>query len=326
MHPTLGILITNLGTPSSPTPQDVKRYLAEFLWDPHVVQIPRVLWWFILKGFVLRTRPKKSAQLYQKIWAKEGSPLLVHSQNIQKKMHCAMERRGLKTHFVLGMRYGKPSLAKALNELYTKNVKKIVILPLYPQYSTTTTASTLAEIKKQLALFSWQPALHAIENYANHSSYIKALSSSIITHRLKNPPAQKLLFSFHGIPKKLLKKGDPYFEQCMATATHVATELQLSKEEWEVVFQSRFGREEWLQPYCNQVLQDLPKQGIKHIDVICPGFPADCLETLEEMAITNKEFFYAAGGTTFNYIPALNDSNLHIECLSQILLDYIQAL
>ncbi|MBA2653615.1 MAG: ferrochelatase [Gammaproteobacteria bacterium] len=318
--PKIGVLITNLGTPDQPTPSAVKKYLKEFLWDPFIVQIPRPLWWLILNGIILRTRPKKSAKLYQKIWTKSGSPLLVFSSELVRKLRGAMTSRGYTFKYALGMRYGEPSIKQALINLREQGVTQIIGFPLYPQYSTTTTASTVHAIKKQLQQLKWEPTLHFIENYAYEPSYISALAHTIHNHWQKQIPGQKLLFSFHGIPKKLIAKGDPYFDQCLDTAAQVASKLNLEEKKWGVVFQSRFGREEWLQPYCNKVLQDLPKEGYKHIDVICPGFAVDCLETLEEMAITNKKIFHQAGGLIYNYISALNTTDLHIQSLSDILI------
>jgi ferrochelatase len=318
----IGILLTNLGTPSEPTPKAVRHYLAEFLSDPHVIQIPRLLWWFILHGIVLQTRPAKSARLYQKIWTPVGSPLLVNSQKILQKLQILLKKRLIPAKVVLGMRYGEPSLKKALAELNTANVAKLLIFPLYPQYSNTTTASTVAAIKRELAILKWQPEqLHVIDAYATNSNYISALTNSINAFWQRQSPGQKLLFSFHGIPKRLIDKGDPYYQQCLATATTVVKQLHLTENQWQVVFQSRFGRAGWLQPYCQQVLQSLPQQGYRHIDIICPGFAVDCLETLEEIAITNKELFFAAGGKSLNYIPALNDSDHHIHALANMIID-----
>lgn len=318
-----GVLVTNLGTPDAPTPSAVKKYLAEFLWDPNIVQIPRPLWWLILNGIILRTRPKKSAQLYQKIWTTLGSPLLVSTSKLLRRLQVATTKKGYPLTYELGMRYGNPSIKQSLLNLRDQQVKNIIVLPLYPQYSKTTTASTLCEIQKQLKLMGWHPKLYLIDNYAQEPSYISALADSIQTHWQKQPPGQKLLFSFHGIPLKSIKQGDPYFAQCLNTAAKTASLLNLNEEQFDIVFQSRFGKEKWLQPYCVEVLQNLPKEGYKHIDVICPGFAVDCLETLEEIAITNKEIFHLANGLTYNYIPALNDSSTHIQCLTEILIKHL---
>ncbi len=320
---SIGVLVVNLGTPKAPTPQAVREYLAEFLLDPYVIQVPKFLWWFILNGFILTTRPRKSAKLYQKIWTLDGSPLLAISQRLLLKMKAASREKSYPFKYALGMRYGEPSLKQALKTLKEGNTSKLIIFPLYPQYSFTTTASALSEIKKQLKQINWDPQIKLISKYAGQSSYIRALATSIDTQWQREVPGQKLLFSFHGIPRKHIANGDPYFDQCHETAKLVAAELNLNAKHWQVVFQSRFGREEWLKPYCHTVIQRLPQEGCKRVDIICPGFPIDCLETLEEIAITNKKTFQRAGGIAYNYIPALNDSDLHLNSLLDILLSKV---
>ncbi len=324
MHPLIsktGILLTNLGTPDAPSTEAVSRYLAEFLADPYVVNIPKFIWKPILHGLILKLRSPKSAALYQKIWTEQGSPLLVYSAALIHKLQDKL--RPYPIALSLGMRYGQPSLAEALKVLKAKAIDRLVVLPLYPQYSTTTTASTFNTIRSELELLHWQPEIQFVPHYVAESSYIQAIASSIEqSWQVVHPPGQLLLFSFHGLPQKLIKKGDPYLAQCQATAVGVAKKLALPPEKWRIVFQSRFGRARWLQPYCRQVLQALPKQGITTLDVICPGFAVDCLETLEEMAITNKRIFYEAGGINFNYIPALNDQPGHVELLATMLLKY----
>lgn len=323
--PKIGVLITNLGTPCEPTPKAVKKYLAQFLSDPFVVRIPRVIWWLILYGLILRIRPKKSAKLYQKIWTSQGSPLLTTSTTLVKKIQSRLQNGDHHFEVVLGMRYGKPSLKQALISLQQKQIRRIIVLPLYPQYSTTTTASTKAELAKQLKKIGWQPTVDFIDHYFDDNGYIEAITKSVEFQWRKKIPGQMLLFSFHGIPKKLVDHGDPYYDQCMTTAQTIAKQLNLEESNWKVVFQSRFGKEKWLQPYCDQVLQTLPKQNYKRIDIICPGFAVDCLETLEEIAMTNKKLFHEAGGTIFNYIGALNDSDKHADVLSNILLRLVDG-
>lgn len=323
---TIGILVTNLGTPLAPTPQAVRKYLAEFLWDPLIVQIPRPIWWLLLHGIILRTRPKKSAANYKKIWTPSGSPLLVFTSELMQKLQIATQNKGFLFKYALGMRYGQPSIKEALLTLRKEGVSELIVLPLYPQYSKTTTTSTFLEINRQLQAINWNPCLYPINDYRGEQSYIKALVESIKAHWQKQKPGQKLIFSFHGIPKKLINQGDPYYHQCLETANSVTSALNINKKNIEIVFQSRFGREEWLQPYCSEVLQRLPKEGCKHIDVICPGFAVDCLETLEEMAITNKKLFHQAGGLIYNYIPALNDSEAHIESLSKLLINQVNKI
>lgn len=322
----IGILVTNLGTPLAPTTQAVRKYLAEFLWDPLIVQIPRPIWWLLLNGIILRTRPKRSAANYKKIWTSSGSPLLVFTSELMQKLQIATQNKGYQFKYALGMRYGQPSIKEALLTLRKEGVSELIVLPLYPQYSKPTTISTFLEIDRQLQSINWAPRLYPINDYRGEPSYIKALVESIQAHWQKQIPGQKLVFSFHGIPKKLINQGDPYYDQCLETANSVISALNINKKNVEIVFQSRFGREEWLQPYCSEVLQRLPKEGCKHIDVICPGFAVDCLETLEEMAITNKKLFHQAGGLTYNYIPALNDSEAHVESLSTLLMNHINKI
>lgn len=313
-----GILVVNLGTPDAPTPKAVKAYLEEFLWDPYIVQIPRPFWWVILHGIILKTRPKKSAKLYQKIWTTEGSPLLILSQSLVDSFRTSLTRHDQDLSVVLGMRYGNPSLAQALTTLKDVGVQKLIVLPLYPQYSTTTTASTFAQIQKLLQKLSWQPQLDLINNYHQEPHYINAVTKSIKIHWQQQPRSQILLFSFHGLPQKYVTKGDPYYDQCMMTAKKIAQELNLKETEWRVVFQSRFGAQAWLKPYCSEVLINLPSNKINTVDIVCPGFPVDCLETLEEIAITNKELFLKAGGVSYHYINSLNASKSHVDALTQI--------
>jgi ferrochelatase len=318
-----GVLITNLGTPEAPTRKAVRKFLAQFLSDPSILQIPRPIRWLLLNGIILTIRASQSAKLYQKIWTPQGSPLLVYSLALLQKLQTIAAEAGYCFSFALGMRYGKPSIQQALMDLYAKKVTTLVIFPLYPQYSTTTTASTFREIEKQLIKMNWNPNIKYIENYATEESYLKAISNTIHAHWQKQSPGHKLLFSFHGLPQRSLSQGDPYFHQCHQTAEKIAELLPLDKEKWEVVFQSRFGRERWLQPYCSQVLEQLAKNGCKQVDIICPGFAVDCLETLEEIAITNKRLFQQAGGLNYNYIPALNDSMMHAKSLAHILIKHV---
>lgn len=306
-----GILLTNLGTPSAPTAKAVRKYLAEFLWDPRVVEIPRPLWWLILHGVVLRIRPKKSAKLYQQIWTATGSPLLVNSQRLADKLQ---KQLGDKFKVALGMRYGEPSIASALEQLRQHKVDRVVVLPLYPQYSAATTASTFDAIAAVLKKWRYVPELNFMQQYFDHPDYIAAIADSI---RQQYKSDSHLLFSFHGLPKRCTDLGDPYQQQCQTTAQLVAAQLQLSSDKYSVVFQSRFGAAEWIKPYCDETLRNLPKQGIKNVTVVCPGFAVDCLETLEEIAQQNREIFLQAGGENFHYIPALNDSAAHVVMLAK---------
>lgn len=313
---TLGVLLTNIGTPDHPTASAVRRYLKEFLKDRRVVEIPRLIWLPILYGLILPFRSKKSAQLYQKIWTEHGSPLLYHSEKLRQAI-----AEKLQIPVALGMHYGHPSIATALEELKKKNVNKIVILPLFPQYSATTTASTFDKVAKTLKNWRVIPEIHLIQDYADHPLYIKALAQSIRTARAKQS-AQKIIFSFHGIPKKLIASGDPYQTRCEKTISLLAKELALNPNDYLLTFQSRLGRAEWLQPYTDKILQTLPKEGIQDIQVICPGFAVDCLETLEEIAIQGKKHFLDQGGKKFQYIPALNDSEDHLKMLLEIIKKY----
>lgn len=307
-----GILLVNLGTPDAPTTKALRRYLAEFLWDRRVTELPRLFWWLVLHGVILRIRPSRSARLYEKVWTENGSPLLsisqAQAQALQKKL-------GEDFKVVLAMRYGNPSIASGLEQL--RNVERIIVLPLYPQYASATTGSSFDAVADVLKTWRIVPDLRFISDYHDDSAYINALIAQIKSYWNQHGVAEKLLFSFHGIPKRFVTAGDPYADQCHKTAKLVA--LGLDIENWEVVFQSRFGREKWLEPYADHKLISLAKDGIKRVDVVCPGFSADCLETLDEINRENRDIFLEAGGEEFHYIPALNDSDEHIEALVKIL-------
>jgi len=322
-HSNIGVLLTNLGTPTAPTTKAVRRYLAEFLADPRVVEIPRWLWWPILHGIILRVRPKRSAALYQKIWTAAGSPLLVYSQKltqtIQQQLHAAGHTH---IHLALAMRYGQPSIQHALNELKQAKIAKLIVLPLYPQYSGTTTGSTFDVVSKVLQGWRYIPETHLLSSYGDQSFFLNGLAEHIKNHWTPDPD-NHLLFSFHGLPQRFVDQGDPYQLQCQITAEKIAQQLQLRPEQWTLAFQSRFGKAQWLQPYCDVTLRQLPQQGKKNVTAVCPGFAVDCLETLEEIAIQNREVFLQAGGETFNYIPALNDSAIHAEIISQLILQHV---
>jgi len=313
-----GVLLVNLGTPDAPTPEAVRRYLAEFLWDPRVVDVFRPLWWLILNGIVLRTRPAKSAALYAKVWTDEGSPLMVHSRQQRAALEAALRNAaGRPVPVALGMRYGTPSLADGLAELEAAGCDRAVVLPLFPQYSISTTASVEAKVS-DLTATGGLPAV-AILDYHAHPGYIAALAQSVREAWDAGGPGDRLLISFHGTPVRYRdKKGDPYFGQCQATARLLAEALGLPADKWRMAFQSRFGREPWLQPYTDEVLKEWATSGIGKVDVICPGFPADCLETLEEIATTYKAQFLAAGGSGFRYVPALNERADHVAALAEL--------
>ncbi|MDO8954679.1 MAG: ferrochelatase [Gammaproteobacteria bacterium] len=318
--PKIGILVSNLGTPEAPTPKAVRKYLAQFLSDKRVITKPTWLWWPILHGIILRIRPKRSAHAYQKIWMAEGSPLLVYSKQQVKLLQAEL---GENYHVVLGMRYGRPSLAEAMLELYKSGVNKIVVLPLYPQYSMTTTASTYDEIGRLLVLWPKPPVMQCIHTYYDDPLYLQTVADSISKFWAEHGKPDKLLMSFHGLPQSYVDKGDPYYDQCIGTATKIAALLKLDSKEWQITFQSRLGVEPWLQPYTDKTMASLPADGIKNIHVVCPGFPSDCLETLEEIAMQNRDIFIENGGQEFHYIPALNVSHAHIELLKKLVLPEI---
>jgi ferrochelatase len=318
--PATGILLTNLGTPDAPDTSALRRYLAEFLSDPRVVEKPRLLWKMVLHGIILRIRPARSAKLYKKVWTDEGSPLFSIAKKQAQAVETALKKDlSCPVKVELGMRYGNPSITSALDALRKANVQKLLILPLYPQYSATTTASTFDAIADTLKQWRWLPHVRMVMEYHQDDGYIQSLANSIREHWQSQERGKKLLMSFHGIPKRYLLNGDPYHCQCHATARRVAETLELSQDEWQLTFQSRFGPEEWLQPYTDKTLEKWGNDGLESVDVICPGFSADCLETLEEVAMENRDIFQSAGGGRYSYVPALNDRTDHIESLVRII-------
>lgn len=322
----LGVLITNLGTPEAPTASAVRKYLAEFLWDSRVVEIPRPIWWLILHGIILRTRPSKSAEAYAKVWTDEGSPLLVIGKQQRDALQVALNNLcpgPVKVE--LAMRYGQPSIQSGLEILKQHNARRVLVLPLYPQYSASTTASTFDAVAKELMQQRWIPEIRMVNNYGANTGYINACAEQIRKHWQQNTRSQKLILSFHGLPKRNLLQGDPYHCECHQTARLIAEKLNLKDEEWQLTFQSRFGKAEWLQPYTDKTLSKLPSEGIKSIDVFCPGFSADCIETIEEIDMQNRDFFLQGGGESFNYIPALNAEVAHIEALANIVMQHTQG-
>ncbi len=311
-----GILLANLGTPDAPTKSALKRYLAQFLADPRIVEIPRLIWLFILYGIILNIRPKKSAKLYASIWTDEGSPLLAISR---KQAHKVSEILNGRAHVELGMRYGRPAIATALQNLQRRGVKKIIVLPLYPQYAAATVGSSFDAVVKELQSWRWVPELHFLSGYTKNPLFTDALANAITEHKEKHGMPQKWVFSYHGIPKFCLTKGDPYFYYCQETTRLCIEKAGLNPDDCITCFQSRFGRAEWLQPYTDKTLETLPAEGVKHIAILSPAFSADCLETLEELKVENKETFIQAGGETYHYIPALNDRDDHIQALVNII-------
>lgn len=319
-----GILITNLGTPDAPTRSALRAYLAEFLWDPRIVDLPRPLWWLILHGFILRFRPARSAAAYRAIWTDDGSPLLSISKRQLVALRTELEQRLSGPVVVeLGMRYGNPSIASGLEKLRKANARRILVLPLYPQYSCSTTASTFDAVASSVEKWRWIPEFRFINQYHDEAGYIEALASSIRESWSGRQQPGKLLFSFHGTPKRFHTEGDPYYCQCHKTARRVAERLGLTDNQWQLTFQSIFGREEWLKPYTIETLRELASTGTTSIDVVCPGFSADCLETIEEIGVENRKAFLEAGGKTFTYIAALNDRNDHIQTLAGLIEKHI---
>ncbi len=324
--PRLGVLLANLGTPDAPTPKALRKYLAQFLADPRIVEIPRLIWRIILHGIILRTRPAKSAALYEKIWTDRGSPLLVHAQAQAQGVAQRLQARTYGAVAVeLAMRYGDPSTPDALRRLREQGVERLLILPLYPQYSGATTGSGFDAVADEFKRWRWVPEFRFIGQYHDDPRYISCLANSIREHWDKHGQGEKMLFSFHGTPKRYLLKGDPYHCQCQKTARLVAEQLELDDDAWQVSFQSRFGKAAWLQPYTDATIAGFGKQGIKSIDVICPGFSADCLETLEEIEGENAEVFRHAGGQSLRYIPALNERADHLDMLTDLLLDHARG-
>lgn len=316
---SLGVLLVNLGTPAAATTAAVRRYLAEFLWDPRVVELPRPLWWLILHGFILRMRPARSAEAYRRIWTDDGSPLLTHSRDIARGVASKLESKlSGNVHVELGMSYGEPSIDAALDALHRRHVRRMILLPLYPQYSGTTTGSVFTAVSRALARRRWVPEFRFINHYHDAAGYISALAASVRDFRDRAGRGRRLLFSFHGVPRRMLDDGDPYHCQCRKTARLVAESLELGAGEWAVGFQSRIGRREWLRPYTDELLERWGRDGVGDIDVVCPGFSADCLETLEEIEIRNAELYAAAGGGCLRYIPALNARDDHVAFLSRL--------
>jgi ferrochelatase len=312
-----GVLLVNLGSPAAPTTSAVRRFLKAFLGDPRVVNLPRPLWWVILHFFILPFRPHRSAAAYRKIWDEKGSPLIFLTRQLTDLVAHRLNAKGVITGYA--MRYGEPSMAKQLNALKKQGIDNLIILPLYPQYSSTTTASVYDDLIKELSRWRHLPSFQFISDYHQDEHYIAAVTESIEQAWRKQGRNDLLLMSFHGLPEQLTQWGDPYFHLCHKTAALIAEKLDLDKEKWRVVFQSRFGKAQWLKPYCAETLQHLAQQGIKKIDVVCPGFAVDCLETLEEIAMENKALFIKAGGEIYRYIPALNDSKLHADAIVKLI-------
>ena len=322
----IGILLINLGTPDAPTRQALRSYLRQFLSDPRVVEIPRVLWWPILNGIILNTRPGKSAQKYAQIWTAEGSPLFVHTRKQAKMLQGYLgERTKAPLAIEFAMRYGNPSVPAAMASLREQGCDRILALPLYPQYAASSTASALDAVFQALQHSRNMPELRTVRHYHDHPGYIAALASSVREHWMQHGRPDQLVMSFHGVPRYILDKGDPYHCECQKTGRLLAEALGLAQEQYQITFQSRFGRAEWIQPYTAPTLQMLGKKGVRRVDVICPGFAADCLETLEEIAVECKADFLNAGGQEFHYIPCLNERDDWIRALCDITLSHLRG-
>ncbi|MGK9173979.1 ferrochelatase [Yokenella regensburgei] len=306
-----GILLANLGTPEAPTPDAVKRYLRQFLSDRRVVDTSRLLWWPLLRGVILPIRSPRVAKLYQSVWMEEGSPLMVFSRRQQQ----ALAARLAQVPVALGMSYGKPSLESAVDELLAQDVEHIIVLPLYPQFSCSTVGAVWDELGRILGRKRSIPGISFIRDYADDQAYITALANSVRASFARHGEPDLLLLSYHGIPQRYADEGDDYPQRCRDTTRELVSALALPPEKVMMTFQSRFGREPWLTPYTDETMKMLGEKGVKHIQVMSPGFAADCLETLEEIAVQNREFFLEAGGEKYEYIPALNDSPDHIEMM-----------
>jgi ferrochelatase len=322
----IGVLLVNLGTPEAATPSAVRAYLGEFLSDPRVVEIPRVLWLPILHLFVLNTRPRDSARRYAQVWMSEGSPLKVHTQRQATMLHGYLGER-IKVPFVVGyaMRYGHPSIAERLHEMKGERCDRILLVPLYPQYASSTTATAVDAAGACLAGMRNQPALRTIRSFHDDPGYVGALAQNVRDYWTRMNRPDVLVMSFHGVPRATLDRGDPYHCECQKTGRLLAAALTLKPEQYRIAFQSRFGRARWLTPYTADVLAELGKQGVGRVDVACPGFVSDCLETLEEIAIEGKSIFLSAGGRDFNYIPCLNERGDWLHALTHLVLENLQG-
>jgi ferrochelatase len=317
--PRTGVLITNLGTPDAPEKGALRRYLKEFLSDPRVVEVPRLLWLFILHGIILNIRPARSAKAYRTVWTEQGSPLLLHTREQASALRQTLQKTHGDTVLVeFAMRYGSHPLSEQLQSLFDRGVQRLVVLPLYPQYSGPTTGSTFDALAADFRQRRWLPELRFVAQYHDHPAYISALAASVRAHWQAHGRADRLIMSYHGEPERYLHNGDPYHCHCHKTSRLLAEALELDAGEYLTCFQSRFGREPWLKPYTDETLRGLPAQGVKSVQVICPGFSADCLETIEEIGVENRGYFMEAGGERYEYIPCLNSDPAHIEALTTL--------
>ncbi|CUX97347.1 ferrochelatase [Candidatus Hoaglandella endobia] len=315
-HENYGLLMVNLGTPNAPTPKSVKRYLAEFLSDRRVIDMPRALWLPLLYGVILPLRSPRLAKIYKSIWMEEGSPLMVYSSRQKQALAASLPDVTVE----LAMSYGQPALPQAIAHLYAKNITWLVILPLFPQYSSSTSAAIWDAVARILTDYRRLPSIRFIRDYAQHPAYIAALKASISRTFVQYGQPDRLVMSFHGIPMRYVKEGDDYPQRCKATFQALTAALDYPAERVIMTFQSRFGSDPWLLPATDKIMKLLPTQGVNHVQVLCPGFAADCLETLEEIQVKNRKIFEYAGGTSFHYIPALNDDAAHVALLRQLVI------
>jgi protoporphyrin/coproporphyrin ferrochelatase len=324
-QPSTAILLCNLGTPDAPTPAALRRYLGEFLSDSRVVEIPKLLWWPILHGIILRLRPAKSARKYASIWTPEGSPLLAGTGQLAERLGASLREQGHAVTVRFAMRYGNPSIAKVLDELKAQHIERILLLPLYPQYSGPTTASAIDALGAWARRVRRLPELRILNHYHDDPGYIGALAESVSEHWQTHGRPDKLVLSFHGVPRRTLLLGDPYHCECQKTARLLSERLGLSDDMLTLTFQSRFGKAQWLQPYTEPTLIELAQRGVKRVDVLCPGFAVDCLETLEEIAVEARSAFLRAGGQAFHYLPCLNARSDWIAALEVLALRHLQG-
>jgi len=316
--PRAGILLANLGTPDRPDASALRKYLREFLWDRRVVEVPRPIWWLILNLVIVPFRSPRSAEAYRRVWTERGSPLLFYTRDLAQAMAHEFARSQPQVRVYPAMRYGSPGINEALLQARADNVQRLIVLPMYPQYSATTTASVFDGLAKALKKVRWLPELRFITHYHYDEAWVEAVADRIRAHQETHGKPEKLLFSFHGIPKKYLLRGDPYYCECQSSARRIAARLKLDPDAWHVTFQSRLGREEWLKPYTDETVKSLADQGVRHIQVVCPGFAVDCLETIDEIGMENREEFEHAGGERLEYIPALNAEPDHARVLAEL--------
>ena len=322
----IGVLLVNSGTPDSTSTADVRRFLAALLGDPRVVELPRALWLPILHGIFLRTRPWRSARKYRRIWTEQGSPLLAHSAQLRERLAARLGERVIAPIAVeVGMLYGSPRVPDALVRLRDAGAQRILVVPLFPQYCGVSTGAVHDQVTDELSRWRWLPELRFVNEYHEHPGYIEALRASVADHWALNGRTEHLLMSFHGIPDRYFRAGDPYYCRCQKTARLLADELNLADGSWSLSFQSRYGGGKWLRPYTDELLEAMPKRGIRSVTVVCPGFAVDCLETLEEIDIENRERFLGAGGTQFQYVPALNAHPGHAAALADLVVRHLQG-